>query len=446
MRIVILGAGSIGGSVANELSSEENDIIVIDNNDKNLEKVSGKEGIIAIHGNASSPKTLSKAGLDSQTLLLCLTDVEETNILASIVARSQFEIGRIVCRLTGSTYTNISNKIASGVDYFINPEDLITNEIKDLLVHPGALEVLDFDENRTKLVSVYAKQTGLLVGRQIKELKNDLPDYETRIPAIYREDEFLIPNGDTVINEEDEVYFIADENHIEDVTRELQKLEDKYKNIYIAGCGNLGKSLAKKTNEDFNIKLIEKSEEQSELANEALDNVLVLNADAADKDFLDSESIQDCDVFVAVTHDDESNVLCSLMAKKLGSKKTVTIINNEAYFDLVGKNELDIIISPVQITVSHILKYIRKGTVSNVHKVKKGKAEAIELLIDDRVKNIAGKTVGDLKLNENIDIPCIKRDEDILMAHGATEIIDNDHLIVFYKNKDDIEDFYNRYK
>jgi len=223
-------------------------------------------------------------------------------------------------------------------------------------------------------------------------------------------------------------------------------LENKYKNIYIAGAGNIGKSLAKKTSEDFNVKLIEKSEEQSELANEALNNVLVLNADAADKDFLDSESIQDCDVFVAVTHDDESNVLCSLMAKKLGSKKTVTIINNEAYFDLVGKNELDIIISPVQITVSHILKYIRKGTVSNVHKVKKGKAEAIELLIDDGVKNIAGKTVEDLKLNENINIPCIKRDEGILMAHGTTEILDNDHLIVFYKNKDDIEDFYNRYK
>ena len=186
MRIVILGAGSIGGSVANELSSEENDIIVIDNNEKNLEKINGKEGIIVIQGNASSPKTLSKAGFDSQTLLLCLTDVEETNILASIVARSQFEIGKIVCRLTGSTYTNISDQIASGVDYFINPEDLITNEIKDLLVHPGALEVLDFDENRTKLVSVYAKKTGLLVGRQIKELKKDLPDYETRIPAIYR--------------------------------------------------------------------------------------------------------------------------------------------------------------------------------------------------------------------------------------------------------------------
>ena len=371
MRIVILGAGSIGGSVANELSSEENDIIVIDNNDKNLEKVSGKEGIITIHGNASSPKTLSKAGLDSQTLLLCLTDVEETNILASIVARSQFEIGRIVCRLTGSTYTDISNKIASGVDYFINPEDLITNEIKDLLVHPGALEVLDFDENRTKLVSVYAKKTGLLVGRQIKELKNDLPDYETRIPAIYREDEFLIPNGDTVINEEDEVYFIADENHIEDVTRELQKLEDKYKNIYIAGCGNLGKSLA---------------------------------------------------------------------------KKTITIVNKEAYLDLVEGNDLDIIIFPVQITVSHILKYIRKGSVFNAHKVKKGAAEVMELNVDSSIKNLIGKSINELNLNGDMNIPCLIRDDEAIMAHSSTLIQERDHLLIFYKDKSVFDSFYNKYK
>lgn len=163
-------------------------------------------------------------------------------------------------------------------------------------------------------------KTGLLVGRQIKELKNDLPDYETRIPAIYREDEFLIPNGDTVINEEDEVYFIADENHIEDVTRELQKLEDKYKNIYIAGCGNLGKSLAKKTNDDFNVKVIEKDAAQCEKSSEDLDGVLILNADVADKDFLASENIENCDVFVAVTQDDETNVLCSMMAKTWGKE------------------------------------------------------------------------------------------------------------------------------
>jgi trk system potassium uptake protein TrkA len=446
LRIVILGAGSIGGSVANELSSEENDIIVIDNIEQNLEKVNGKEGIITIHGNASSPKTLSKAGLDNQTLLLCLTDVEETNILASIVARSQFEIGRIVCRLTGSTYTKISNEIAGGVDYFINPEDLITNEIKDLLVHPGALEVLDFDENRTKLVSVYAKKTGLLVGRQIKELKNDLPDYETRIPAIYREDQFLIPNGDTVINEEDEVYFIADENHIEDVTRELQKLEDKYTNIYIAGCGNLGKLLAKKTNDDFNVKVIEKDAAQCEKSSEDLDGVLILNADVADKDFLASENIENCDVFIAVTQDDETNVLCSMMAKKLGAKKTITIVNKEAYLDLVEGNDLDIIIFPVQITVSHILKYIRKGSVFNAHKVKKGAAEVMELNVDSSIKNLIGKSIKELSLNGDMNIPCLIRDDEAIMAHSSTLIQEKDHLLIFYKDKSVFDSFYNKYK
>ncbi len=327
MRIIILGGGSIGGSVAKELSSEENDVIVIDNNSDHLEELKNKEGIATILGNASSPDMLAEAGLNNECLLLCLTDSEETNLLASIVGKEQFNAGKIICRLKGSEYKEVALKVAPFVDYFINPEDLITEEIRSLLHHPGSLEILDFAEGKIKLVSVYAKPSGILVGRQIKELKNDLPDYETRIPAIYRNEELIIPSGDTTILDGDEVFFIADEKHIEDVTKELQKLENKYRNVYIAGAGNIGRSLASKINDEFNIKLIEKDVETSELASEKLDNVLILNADAADQEFLGSEAIQDCDAFIAVTQDDETNVLCSLMAKKLGTKKSITIIN-----------------------------------------------------------------------------------------------------------------------
>ena len=444
MRIIILGAGSIGGSVAKELSSEENDVTVIDNNDVHLEELANKEGIATILGNGSSPVTLSEANLDDECLLLCLTDSEETNLLASIVGKEQFNAGKIICRLKGPEYKKVANKVAPYVNFFINPEDLITEEIRSLLHHPGSLEILDFAEGKIKLASVYAKPSGVLVGRQIKELKKDLPDYETRIPAIYRDDALIIPSGDTTILDGDEVYFIADEKHIEDVTKELQKLEDKYKNIYIAGAGNIGRSLASKIKDEFNIKLIEKDTKVSELASEKLDNVLILNADAADQEFLGSEAIEDCDVFVAVTQDDETNVLCSLMAKKLGAKKTVTIINKEAYFDLVGKNELDIIVSPVQITVSYILKYIRGGSVSNIHKVKKGMAEAIELTVDGALSGLIGKSISELNLKGNIDIPCIKRGDKVLMAHGTTDIDADDHLIVFYKTKEDIDQFYSK--
>ena len=446
MKIIILGGGSIGGSVAKELSSEENDVVVIDNNDENLEQIKSVEGIQTIHGNGSSPTTLAKAGLDEDSLLLCLTDSEETNLLASLIGKQKFNAGRIVCRLKGSEYTKIAKEITPFVDFFINPEDLITDEIRSLLHHPGALEILDFADGKIKLVSVYAKQSGILVGRQIKELKDDLPEYETRIPAIYRGDDLIIPTGSTIINEGDEVYFIADEKHIEDVTKELQKLESQYKNVYVAGAGNIGKSLVKKINDDFNTKLIDKSKDKCELASEELDNVLILNSDAADKEFLSSEGISECDVFVAVTQDDESNVLCSLMSKKLGSKKTITIINKEAYFDLVGKNELDIIISPVQITVSHVLKFIRKGSVSNVHKVKKGMAEAIEIGVDSSSEKLKGKLISELGLDENINIPAIKRGEEVIMAHGNTQIHDDDHLIVFYKNKDVIDSFYEKFR
>ena len=162
---------------------------------------------------------------------------------------------------------------------------------------------------------------------------------------------------------------------------------------------------------------------------------MILNADAADKEFLSSEGINDCDVFIAVTQDDETNVICSLMAKKLGAKKTITIINKEAYFDLMDRNDLDIIISPVQITVSHILKYIRKGLVFNAHKVKKGAAEVIEMNVDDSIKKIIGKRIVDLGLNGSMNIPAICREDKVLMAHGVTEIKEGDHLLIFYKDK-----------
>ena len=446
MRIIILGGGSIGGSVATELSTEDNDIVVIDNNESNLEPLKSKEGIKTVLGDATSPSTLSKSNLDENSLLLCLTDSEEINLLASIIAHAKFDAKKIICRLKGSEYKEIAKKIANHVDFFINPEDLITDEIKSLLKHPGALEILDFAEGKIKLVSVYAKKSGILVGRQIKELNNDLPDYETRIPALYRDESLLIPTGDTTILEGDEVFFIADEKHIEDVTQELQKLEDKYKNIYVVGAGNIGMSLASKINNDFNLKVIEKDPKQSKIASDLLDDVLILNADAADKDFLANEGIADCDVYVAVTQDDETNVLCSLMAKKLGAKKTITIINNDAYFDLIGKNELDIIISPVQITVSYILKYVRKGSVSNVHKVKKGKAEVLEITIDNFAEGLKGKKISELEMGDSIEIPCLQRGESVVIAHKETELLEGDHIIIFYKDKKAFDEFYNKFK
>ena len=197
---------------------------------------------------------------------------------------------------------------------------------------------------------------------------------------------------------------------------------------------------------DFNIKVIDKDTKKCEDAAEELENVLILNADAADKDFLSSENIDDCDVFVTVTQDDEINVLCSLMAKRMGVKKTITIINKEAYFDIVGKDDLDIIISPVQITISHILKYVRRGSIFNVHKVKKGKAEAIELNVDGRISKLIGKTIAELDLDKNINIPCIASGDEVKMAHGITEIKEGDHLLIFYKDKEVFENFYNKHK
>ena len=249
------------------------------------------------------------------------------------------------------------------VDVIIGPEQLVTKNIEQLIANPGSLQVLDFAEGRIRLVAVKAVAGGPIVGRELQEIREHMPRVDTRVAAIFRRGgEPIIPEGGTVVEPDDEVFFIAAREHIRDVTSELREVDKPYKRIMIAGGGNIGATLAKRLEKDYQVKVIERSYDRCRVLSDILESSIVLHGSGNEPLLLQQENIENTDVFCALTDNDESNIMMSMLAKRLGAKKAITLITNSAYADLIGE-EIDIAISPQQITISSLLMHVRRGDI-----------------------------------------------------------------------------------
>lgn len=303
--------------------------------------------------------------------------------------------------------------------------------------HPGALQVLDFADGRVQLVTVLAIQGGPLVGHQLRYLREHMPKVDTRVAAIYRRNRPIIPQGDTVIEAGDEVFFIAARADIRAVMSELRRLEHGYKRVVIAGGGNIGLRLASRLENRYSVKIVEQSHGRCIFLSEELSHTIILHGNASDQDLLLEENIEDTDVFLALTNDDEANIMSSLLAKRLGARKVMTLINNRAYVDLVQGGEIDIAISPQQNTIGTLLTHVRRGDMVNVHSLRRGAAEAIEVIAhgDERTSKVVGRKIEDIDLPEGASIGAIVRKtengSEVLMAHDDVIVQSDDHVIVF---------------
>jgi trk system potassium uptake protein TrkA len=302
-----------------------------------------------------------------------------------------------------------------------------------------------------QLVAVKAYYGGPLVGQELSFLRQHMPAVDTRVAAIYRRDRAITPTGATVIEADDEVFFIAAKTDIRAVMSELRRLEKPYKRIIIAGGGNIGMRLASQLESRYNVKLIEFNPERCNYLAERLHKTIVLNGSASDQELLLEESIDDCDVFLALTNDDEANIMSSMLAKRLGCRKVMTLINNPAYVDLVQGGEIDIAISPQQTTIGSLLTHVRRGDIVNVHSLRRGAAEAIEVIAhgDSRTSRVVGKAIEDIDLPEGATIGAIVRNLDkdkdkdkdtdknseVIIAHDNVVVETGDHVIVFLVNK-----------
>lgn len=456
MKIVILGAGQVGSSVAESLVSEANDITVVDIDPARLRKLQDRLDLRTVTGNAAHPAVLEQAGARDADMILAVTQSDETNMVACKLAATMFNIPTKIARIRSADYLSHPEIFSAenfAVDLSICPEQVLTDYIVKLIEFPESLQVLEFADGKVSLVAVRAFHGGPLVGRELQYLRTHMPQIDTRVAAIFRQDSPIIPEGDTVIEAGDEVFFIAATENIRGVMRELRRMDKPVRRVMIGGGGNIGHRLAKALENDYQVKVIEYSKTGAERLAAELNNTLVLAGDVTDEELLETENIGEMDVYCALTNDDENNIMSSLLAKRMGAHKVIALINRGSYVNLVQSGQIDIAISPAQATIGTLLAHVRRGDCAAVHSLRRGAAESLELVAhgDAKSSRVVGRRIEEIDLPKGTTIGAIVRryeraapqngdgkpvyDYQVIIAHHDTIIESGDHVIVFVVNK-----------
>jgi len=441
VNIVILGAGQVGSSLARNLASEDNDITIIDSDKASLRELREKLDVHTKQGYASHPDVLEQANVNDADMLIAVTNSDEVNMMACQIAYSLFRTPTRIARVRATGYLQHPELFTPDlipVDVLISPEQLITDYIYRLISNPGTLQVVDFAGGKVRLVSVKAFHEGPLVGHAIRDLGQNLPEVKVRVVAIFRQGKAIIPSGNTVIEADDEIFVIASAQHIRAVVSELRSVDKPYRRIMIAGGGNVGRRLADALEDGrYQVKIIEKSPEVANDLAENLNKAIVLEGDAADESLLIEENISNVDIFCALTNDDEANILSAMLAKRLGARKVMSLVNRTVYVDLVESANIDHAISPQQITIGELLAHVRGGDIASVHSLRKGAAEVIEVVAhgDEQNSRVIGRKRVDLKLPPGATVAAIVRDNEFIEPHQDIVIQEDDHVIIFLTDK-----------
>jgi len=448
----------VGSSVAASLCSEANDITIVDTDAARLKTLQDRLDLRTVVGNAAHPSVLTNAGAADADLVFAVTRSDETNLVACKLAAKLFNTPTRIARIRASDYLahpEIFTDDGFGVDDAICPEQIISDYIVKLIQFPEALQVLEFAGGKVGLVAVRAFTGGPMVGHQLHEIRSHMPNIETRVAAIFRQDAPIIPRGRTVIEDGDEVFFIAAAENIRGVMRELRRMDKPIRRVMLGGGGNIGQRLAKALENQYTVKLIEFNRAHAERLAAELNHALVLAGDVTDEELLETENVGDMDVYCAVTNDDENNIMSSLLAKRMGARKVIALINRAAYVNLLQAGQIDIAISPAQAVIGTLLARVRRGDCVAVHSLRRGAAEALELIAhgDYQSSQVVGRRVEEINLPEGATIGAIVRtterskagrvtrraaassDARVIIAHHDTIIEPDDHVIVFVVEK-----------
>ena len=460
MKIVILGAGRVGESVAESLVSEQNDITVIDTDPHRLRQLQDRLDLRGVVGNGIQPSVLQEAGIADTDMLIACAPQDETNLVVCKVAHDLFNVPTTIARVRSAEFVNgspLMGKAGFAVDQVICPEESVTAYIHKLIEYPEALQVLEFAHGLVSLIAVRAVAGGPLVQHSLAEIPKLVPGVDMRIVAIYRQDNALPAlTGDTRIEPGDEVFVLSATEHIRTVLGALRKMDRPVKRLMIAGGGKVGLRLAREAQDDYQIKIIEPVQARCEyLATQLSSDVLVLQGDSTDEELLTDENVHDMDLFLALTSDDEDNIMSCLLAKRLGARRVLAVINRKAYADLVQGTTIDIAISPSQAVIGELLAFVRRGDVEAVHSLRRGAAEALEAIVrgDHKTCKLAGRRIEEVQLPKGAMVGAIVRGlhrpdgsrieagasddtkPDVIIAHHDTLVQPNDHVIIFVPRK-----------
>lgn len=446
MRIIILGAGQVGATLAEHLAGEANDITLVDSDSRRLSALQDRLDLRTCCGSAAHPAVLARAGAEDADMLVAVTSSDEVNMVACQVAQSLFNIPQRIARVREQAYLQQADLLFQRqgipVDVLISPEQLVTLALQRLVEHPGALQVVDFANGRAQLVAFKVGPQGPLAGAEIASLRERLPALDFRVAAIFRRERALVPRGDTQIEAADEVFFIAASEQIPALMRALCPQHRLGRRLMIAGGGNIGFRLAARLERDYRVKLIEQDLLRCQWLSESLARTTVLHGSASDRDLLIEEGVDGMDVFLALTNDDEANVMSSLLARQLGADMLVCLISNPAYVDLVQGGQIDIAVSPQQSTVGALLAHVRRGHVVAVHALRRGAAEALEVVAhgDADSSQVVGRRLDELRLPSSATVGALVRDGEVLIAHDDLRVQTDDHLIVFVAERFQVAD------
>jgi trk system potassium uptake protein len=459
MNIVIIGAGRVGASVAESLVSEHNDITVVDTSPPRLSVLQDRLDLRGVVGNGILPSVMNAAGMRDCDLLIACAPDDETNLVACKVAHDVFNVPTTIARVRSSEFEDGSELLSKdkgfAVDRVICPEESVTRYIRQLIEYPEALQVLQFAEGLVSLIAVRAVEGGPLVQHSLAEIPALLKGLEMRIVAIYRGNHALRElQGSTRIEAGDEVFVLAATTHIRAVLGALRKMDRPVRRVMLAGGGKVGLRLARHLHQEVQVKVIETNRNRCDyLATQLPASVLVLNGDSTDEDLMADENVADMDLFLGLTSDDEDNIMACLLAKRMGARRVLAVINRKAYADLVQGSEIDIALSPSHAVIGELLTYVRRGDIEAVHSLRRGAAEALEAVVrgDERTSKVAGKRLEQLKLPQGAHIGAIvrglalpdaqssasnpSREPQVIIPHHDTRIEAGDRVIVFIARK-----------
>jgi len=445
MKIIILGAGQVGSTLAENLMREDNDITVVDLEVDRLNALQSRLDIRTVRGQGSHPNVLADAGAEDADMIIAVTNSDEINMIGCQIAYTLFQIPTKIARIRSNNYLaypTLFQKKYVPIDVCICPEQLITTYVQRLIEYPGTLQVLDFAEGKVQLVAVKLDHAGPFIGKTITDLHQALPKVDMRVAAIYRNDESIPVKKETVIQYNDELFFVAARSYIRAILNIIGQLDNPYRRIIIGGGGNIGTRPAQALENDYSVKLIDHNPKHTELLAEKLNETIVLLGDVSDRELMIDENIECTDIFCAVTNDDEANIMSCMLAKKLGARQVMALITRPAYVDLIESSNIDIAISPQQATIGSILTHIRRGDIVNVHSLRRGAAEAIEVIAhgDERSSKVVGKAIKNIKLPLGATIGAIVRGDKVIIGRGEEIIASDDHIVLFLVDKKHIHD------
>lgn len=443
MRIVILGAGQVGGTLARNLARDDNDITLVDVNAPRLRDLQHRLDIKTVLGSASHPHVLIDAGIEQADMLIAVTSSDEVNMIGCQIAYSLFHTPMKIARIRSHEYYLYPQLFCNEhipIDVCISPEQLVTEHITQLIEYPGVEQVVDFCNRRVLLISIKPLEGGMMLGQTIAQLNQHLNAIEAGVVALFRDKKPMPLEDDFVISLDDEVFFIAAPQAIQQVLIALGRYTHPNRRIIIAGGGHIGTKLAQSLEHHYRLKVIEQDMARANQLASLLHKTTVLQGDIADCDLLLNENIEFTDLFCAVTNDDEANIMSCLQAKRLGTRHVMALVNRNAYVDLIADSTIDHAISPQLIMIGHILTKLRRGNMVKIHRLHE-EAEAIELIIygDENTSNVIGRRLDELELPQSALIAAIVRGESVHIARPDFVFAEGDHVILLTLKRRDVK-------